>query len=167
MDDAAQKYRDAWDKWEPLQAESSNRTGDWIRENMKAGLEPEGQPGDPDYHPGRPADPDFNPDHLDALESKMNEAGAARDKALAEVNQAADNYAWASKQWKLGNLPKSEPSVSAGAQPSGAPSGSGTSGGEPAGCVPHCAGQSSSSGEQLLSGAGNVASSFNGYSWAP
>jgi hypothetical protein len=141
--DAENKYWDAWEKWKPLQEESSNRTGDWLRENMKAGLEPEGSPGDPDYHPGRPPDPDFNPDRLAELEAKMNEAGVPARKALAEVKAAEDNLVWAQKEAKLGRLPLNEPSAPA-----------------PTGCPPNCSGQSSTSGEQLVNGAANVSGSF-------
>ncbi len=150
--DAENKYWDAWEKWKPLQEESSNRTGDWLRENMKAGLEPEGSPGEPDYHPGRPPDPDFNPDRLDELEAKMNEAGVPAREALAEVKAAEDNLVWAQKQTKLGRLPFNEPSAPAP---------------EPTGCPPNCSAQSSTSGEQLVDGAANVSSSFYPHSWGP
>jgi len=143
--DAENKLRDATEKWWPLQQESANRTGDWIRENMKAGIEPEGQPGEPDYHPGRPPDPDFNPDLLDELEAKMNEAQEARNKALAEVKAAEDNLEWAINKRKVGALPFNEPSAPAP---------------QPTGCPPNCAGQSSTSGEQLVNGSASVSSSF-------
>jgi len=150
--DAENKYWDAWDEWKPLQEEPSNRTGDWLRENLKSGLDPEGSPGEPGYHPGRPADPDFNPDHLAELEAKMNEAGQARDRALAKVKAAEDNLEWAQKEVKVGRLPFNEPSAP---------------GPEPTGCPPNCSAQSSTSGEQLVNGGANVSGSFYPHSWGP
>jgi hypothetical protein len=160
--DAEAKEAEAYRKWRPLQDESSNRTGDWLRENMKAGLEPEGEPGEPGYHPGRPPDPDFNPDRLDELEAKMNQANGAADRALKDLIEARDNVEWAQKAVKRGEIPFNEPRAPAP---------------EPAGCPPNCnsGGSSSSgggeatapsSGEQMVGGSAGVSSSFYPYSWS-
>jgi hypothetical protein len=159
--DAEAKEREAYKKWRPLQDESSNRTGDWLRENMKAGLEPEGEPGEPGYHPGRPPDPDFNPDLLDELEAKMNQANATADRALKDLIEARDNVEWAQKAVRKGEIPFNEPHAPA-PEPTGCPpncdnGSSGSSGGEAA---------APSSGEQMVGGSASVSSSFYPYSWS-